>query len=166
MKKWTRKNKYGFGQIRILRSGRFQAQYKAPDGAYYKAPNTFEFEDLAERWLSDEQHRIRVAELTNTAWKSPQAREQEGITVSELIDLWLDNSPTLTKESSRASHRRRLNARVLQGHGMIRVAPTAVRKKEGFTPRRSGKGGTPTPISRQLPSAAFVDPVKSPEYWT
>lgn len=114
MKKWTRKNKYGFGQIRILRSGRFQAQYKAPDGAYYKAPNTFEFEDLAERWLSDEQHRIRVAELTNTAWKSPQAREQEGITVSELIDLWLDNSPTLTKESSRASHRRRLNARVLQ----------------------------------------------------
>lgn len=115
MTKWERKNKYGFGQIRKLRSGRFQAQYKGLDGIYHKSPEgTYEYEDRAEAWLSNELDRIRDHKKGKEPWTPPRVHEQKKMLVSELIDLWLDNSPTLTKESSRASHRRRLQTRVLR----------------------------------------------------
>lgn len=41
---------------------------------------------------------------------------------------------------------------------MIRVAPVAVRKKEGFTPRRSGKG-------RGTPLHPFLDSYRVLYFW-
>ena len=50
---------------------------------------------------------------------------------------------------------------------MIRVVPTAVRKKEGFKPPpfREGEGDTPTHISRQPSSAVLLELVKIIENW-
>ena len=39
-----------FGNIRKLKSGRFQARYTAPDGEPVKAPRTFETARDADRW--------------------------------------------------------------------------------------------------------------------
>lgn len=86
MKKWNRKPG-GFGRLRRLPSGRFQASYTGLDGTVHKAEHTFEFEDVAERWLEDQKHAIRVAELTGEAWQSPKQQEQNNMTVAELIEL-------------------------------------------------------------------------------
>lgn len=112
-KKKPRKKPRKFGKIRKLPSGRFQASYTVAGQTHY-AKNLFEHEVTAENWLNDEQNEIKRAELYGEEWKPPAAREEESMTVKELIDLWLANSPTIKKESSRASHRRRLQSRVMR----------------------------------------------------
>lgn len=40
-----------FGRVRKLRSGRWQARYRAPDGQDHRAPETFKTKTAADRWL-------------------------------------------------------------------------------------------------------------------
>lgn len=112
-KKKPRKKPRKFGKIQKLPSGRYRASYTIA-GVTHNAKKLFEHEVTAENWLLEEQNEIKRAELYGEEWKPPAAREQESITVKELIDLWLTNSSTLKKESSRATHRRRLHSRVLR----------------------------------------------------
>jgi putative integrase len=63
--------KDGFGSIRKLPSGKFQARYNYRDGSY-KAPATFRTRALAQRWLNNEQELI-----VWNKWTPPQQREQE-----------------------------------------------------------------------------------------
>ena len=111
-KKWKRKPG-GFGRLRQLPSGNFQASFKGPDGVVYKAPATFVDDHSAEHWLRDRQDEIRAAELSKTEWRSPEESKRSAMTVSELFDVWLANSTSITKESTRQSHRRTLELRVL-----------------------------------------------------
>lgn len=50
--------KRGFGSIRRLPSGRYQARYTGPDTAVHKAPNTFDTRLDAEAWLTDRRREI------------------------------------------------------------------------------------------------------------
>jgi hypothetical protein len=65
-----RRPRRGFGTIRRLPSGRFQATYVGPDLGRHAAPFTFDARDYAERWLEEERRLIELEE-----WTSPAARE-------------------------------------------------------------------------------------------
>jgi integrase len=65
-----RTSKRGFGSIRKLPSGRFQARYSSPDGRTVTAPATFTARIDAEAWLAAERRHVETPE----AWVSPKAR--------------------------------------------------------------------------------------------
>jgi integrase len=60
----------GFGHIRRLPSGRWQASYIGPDLVRHTAPTTFDDKDTAIVWLSKERGLIEA-----DAWTSPKARK-------------------------------------------------------------------------------------------
>jgi hypothetical protein len=61
----------GFGTLRRLPSGRYQASYAVPDLRRHTAPTTFETKLDAEGWLRDE-HRM----IERDEWAAPAARSQ------------------------------------------------------------------------------------------
>ena len=65
-----RTSKRGFGSIRKLPSGRFQARYASPSGLTVTAPATFSARIDAEAWLAAERRHVEAPE----AWVSPKAR--------------------------------------------------------------------------------------------
>ena len=65
-----RTSKRGFGSIRKLPSGRFQARYASPAGRTVTAPATFTARIDAEAWLAAERRHVEAPE----AWVSPKAR--------------------------------------------------------------------------------------------
>lgn len=70
----------GFGKIRKLPSGRFQASYIGPDLERHKAIRTFETRGDAEGWLNKERHLVDDLD----AWISPavrEARRRSGMTL-------------------------------------------------------------------------------------
>jgi integrase len=62
-------NHRGFGHVRKLPSGRYQASYVGPDMLRHNARETFQTKGDAERWLGSEQ-----AVVASGAWTSPAAR--------------------------------------------------------------------------------------------
>lgn len=81
-----------FGSIRLLKSGKVQARYTAPDGKRYNAPATFDCELDAWLWLGTVRDTINAGN-----WEPP--RKEEKIiprkperkipTVGELVQEWL-----------------------------------------------------------------------------
>ena len=63
----------GFGHLRQLASGNWQASYVGPDRQRHKAPKTFVTRDAAEAWLSG----IRL-EIANDKWRPDTKHEQLG----------------------------------------------------------------------------------------
>jgi len=77
----NRRTRRGFGWVRTLPSGRYQASYLDPTGTRITAkavedgkvvPLTFLDKKTAEAWLS-----LRQTELIENRWRPPQAREPE-----------------------------------------------------------------------------------------
>lgn len=77
-----------FGNIELLKSGKFRAMYQGPDGKRYRAPQTFFDEGDAAAWLRSEQKLIEYDE-----WTAPnarvQTREDKARTVGEWMEEWL-----------------------------------------------------------------------------
>lgn len=77
-----------FGNIELLKSGKFRAMHQGPDGKRYRAPQTFFDEGDAAAWLRSEQKLIEYDE-----WTSPnarvQTREDKARTVGEWMEEWL-----------------------------------------------------------------------------
>ncbi|HEU5042827.1 MAG TPA: tyrosine-type recombinase/integrase [Nocardioidaceae bacterium] len=94
----------GFGALRKLPSGRWQASYVGPDTLRHKAPVTFETAEDAEGWLTD-----RRREITNEDWTPPQTKRP--VTFGEHAERWLVNR-TL-KPRSRYHYRKLLDAKLL-----------------------------------------------------
>lgn len=65
----TGRSKRGFGSIRRLPSGNYQARYDGPDLLTHKAPMTFTTKASAESWLASERRFIDTGE-----WSSPSKR--------------------------------------------------------------------------------------------
>lgn len=68
-----RLEKRGFGSIRRLPSGKYQARYSAPSGDTVTAPITFVARIDAEAWLHAERRLVEEPE----AWKAPKIRLEE-----------------------------------------------------------------------------------------
>ena len=106
-----------FGKLERLPSGRFRARYTHPDdhargvGKFaHKAPHTFANRSGAEAWLAAEQRLIDLEAWTPI--EERQAKEQaRATTLAEWVDVWLDGANY--KPSTKDSHRRRLDLRVL-----------------------------------------------------
>lgn len=100
----------GFGAIRKLPSGRWQASYLGPDTLRHKAPVTFETAEDAEGWLTD-----RRREINSEDWTPPTTRPP--ITFGAHAERWLTNR-TL-KPRSRYHYRKILDAKLLPTFGDI-----------------------------------------------
>jgi integrase len=75
----------GFGSIRKLPSGRFQAHYHTPQGAKITAPATFPSKAQAEVWLAEKRREIDADRFDPAA-----GRRRQRITFAEYAAEWLD----------------------------------------------------------------------------
>ena len=78
-----------FGTIEHLKSGRYRAYYKGPDGHRHKAPRTYQSPDDAAMWLRTEQRLIEFDEWTPPAARA-QSREDKARTVGDWMDEWME----------------------------------------------------------------------------
>jgi integrase len=127
-----KKAKRYFGNVRQLKSGRYQARYTGPDGRSYSArrpdggPLTFDTQGDAEAWLS-----IRHSEILRGAWLPPKADEgpkAKPITVREYADAWLVERDL--EATTRELYRQLLDDHILPAFGgkpVADVKPAAVR---------------------------------------
>lgn len=83
----------GWGHIRKLESGRFQASFVGPDSRRYTGPRPFDTKMLAEGWLARERERIMLADYNGHRWISPVERKGlasvRGQTVTEYGQCWI-----------------------------------------------------------------------------
>ncbi len=82
----SRGTKRGFGSVRQLSSGRFQARYTGPDGTEHRAPVTFAIKGDATAWLSMQQ-----AAITERRWKPAAPPEPGKSRFGDYATDWLEN---------------------------------------------------------------------------
>lgn len=119
-----RRTRRGFGRLRQLPSGRWQAAYTGPDAVLYKHPTTFPTEDAARGWLADERKLIDL-----DAWTSPaeraRAKKQRGQTFTEYAEQWLETRTTRDsrplKPRTVAEYRRYLDRHLSPALGYLPV---------------------------------------------
>lgn len=99
-----RNEKRGFGSIRKLPSGRFEARYTGPTGERVKAPTTFERKITAEGWLADERVRTERPET----WVPPKER-----LLAARAAARADAKPTFVEYAEQWISRRRVNGKPL-----------------------------------------------------
>jgi integrase len=102
-----------FGSIRQLKSGRYQARYKGPDGITHTADMTFPTKAAANAFLATVE-----ADLIREQWKAP-VRSQ--VTVATYAETWLRQHPRL-KATTRATYESdyRLHIKPYLGHLQVR----------------------------------------------
>lgn len=77
------RKKRGFGRLRQLPSGRWQAQYIGPDTKLHKAPRTYANEHDAEGWLAAERRKIDLG-----TWGAVE--RSDGITLKAYAGKWME----------------------------------------------------------------------------
>lgn len=90
----------GFGRLRRLPSGMYQAAYTGPDGQVHRATTTFPAKEYAEGWLGQELTAIKL-----DAWTPPSQRARpepkpaspptSGVTLQEYAGRWLNERAAL-----------------------------------------------------------------------
>jgi len=114
----------GFGNVRKLPSGRWQARYTGPDGLPHKAPITFTTKGDALTHLAGVH-----ADISREVWMSPAARKATAVPLlASYAASWLDDR-TL-KPRTRSHYRKLLDAHILPtlgGHTLNTITPTLVR---------------------------------------
>lgn len=110
----------GFGSVRKLPSGRWQARYRDPEGELRPAETTFATKADADAWLATTQHELRVGE-----WIDPDLGER---TLDSWALQWLHSQSHL-KPKTRASYESLLLSRVLPelGHmALVELRPSHI----------------------------------------
>nr|NLI50495.1 tyrosine-type recombinase/integrase [Propionibacterium sp.] len=108
----TQRTRRGFGALRKLPSGRYQASYLGPDLLRYTAPSTFADKDAAVVWLNSERRRIEEAHTGGPAWSSPaerataERRKVERETFAEYGRRWIAERRNTQGEPLRALTRK------------------------------------------------------------
>ncbi|WP_231744880.1 site-specific integrase [Mycobacterium sp. IS-1590] len=83
------RSRRGFGRLRKLPSGRYQASYLGPDNQLHTAPRTFAAKVDAESWLSD-----RRKEIDRELWNpgaGQETKRKPDVTFAEFAETWVDN---------------------------------------------------------------------------
>lgn len=136
----------GWGKIRRLRSGRYQASYVGPDLQRHVAPSSYESKAHAEVWLGRE-HDLVASEL----WTPPKVRavasRQRGETLAEYADSWLAQRRTTSghplKARTREHYRALLDNRILPILGRERLLDVTPEMVSAWFERQEQRG-TPT----------------------
>jgi integrase len=127
----------GFGSVRKLPSGRWQARYRDPEGELRPAETTFATKADADAWLATTQHELRVGD-----WIDPDLGER---TLESWALDWMDNQLHL-KPKTRASYESLLHSRVLPALGdvpLVDMRPSHIQAvvarfiQEGLSPSRT-----------------------------
>jgi integrase len=85
----TTRRRSGFGKVRKLPSGRYQASYIGPDAARHNAPSTFQTKGDAAAWLSAQQ-----TDIARGAWgQVAQPRRERVPTFAAYAADWLRTRP-------------------------------------------------------------------------
>ena len=117
----------GWGWLRKLPSGRYQASYIGPDGIRHNAPHTFTAKLYAEGWLSQERQSIELG-----TWITPKRRKAEKkaavLTLGDYSAEWIKhrNVKPRTKIEYESSLSR-LIAPILGGIPLSELNPEAIR---------------------------------------
>ena len=120
--KVPRRGRRGFGAVRRLPSGRYQARYRDEAGAEHTAAETFGRKADADRWLSTVQ-----ADMLRGQWVEPRAGR---VVLSEYGADWLAHRPGL-RIRTRELYSSLLRLHILPGLGAVelaRITPMAVRR--------------------------------------
>ncbi|ODR03912.1 integrase [Mycolicibacillus koreensis] len=107
------RKKRGFGRLRKLPSGRWQAAYVGPDAKLHRAPRTFDTETSAEGWLAQERRKIDLG-----TWGAVE--RSDGMTLHSYADRWLEQRNL--RPRTRAHYRSLLDRLVLPALGDIKLA--------------------------------------------
>lgn len=87
-----KKQRRGWGKVRKLPSGRYQASYSGPDHARHVGPITYGSKLAADAWLASER---RLIELD--AWTPPTqraaAKQAQAVTVAQYARQWVAQRP-------------------------------------------------------------------------
>lgn len=118
----------GFGHLRKLPSGRWQASYIGPDTARHTAGHTFEAKIDAEAWLTDEHRMIAAGTWSSPARRRADASQKDVLTLRTLAEDWLAHRAL--KPGTRAHYRKLLDQHILPTLGDLEVeeiTPATVR---------------------------------------
>ena len=117
--------KSGFGNIRKLPSGRYQARYTGPDAREHRAPVTFVSKGHANAWLSDQLHTISAG-----TWAPPtKMLADEPLLFGAYADAWLAGRDL--KPRTRDHYRYTLEARIMptfRFKKLTEITPIEVRR--------------------------------------
>ena len=120
--------KRGFGQVRKLPSGRWQARYTGPDGKRHASVTTYDDADTARLWLRNE----RVLVESPETWDPPKARLERArtrLTFATYADRWIEQRPL--KPRTREHYRTLLARHLVPTFGdlpLTSIAPDSVRQ--------------------------------------
>ncbi len=126
----------GWGAIRKLPSGRFQASYVGPDLVRRTAPDTFDASIDAEAWLA-----ITRSSIAAGTWRSPDdvLAEAEPMTLGEYAETWLEHRDL--RETTRRIYRHALDRYILPALGrrpLEAVTPADVSRWASTVRRQTG----------------------------
>jgi len=114
--------KRGFGRLRQLPSGRYQAAYIGPDTRLHKATKTFATKVDAEGWLAGERRKIDLG-----TWGAVE--RSEGITLSGYANRWLEQRQL--RPRTRQLYQSMLDRLILPDLGdikLVKLTPARVRE--------------------------------------
>lgn len=112
----------GFGRLRQLPSGRWQAAYVGPDGNLHKAHRTYASEHDAEGWLAGERRKIDLG-----TWGAVE--RSDGITLRAYADKWIEQRAL--RPRTRAHYESMLERLILPDLGdmkIVKLTPAKVRE--------------------------------------
>ncbi|MFF3180254.1 tyrosine-type recombinase/integrase [Rhodococcus pyridinivorans] len=78
------RSRRGFGKLRKLPSGRWQASYVGPDGIRYTAPSTYAAKLDGEAWIG-----IARRQIEHEIWKPPGREKEAPVTFGAYAEVWL-----------------------------------------------------------------------------
>lgn len=115
----------GFGKIRRLPSGRYQASYVGPDLHRHRAHDTFTARAAAEGWVAEQRKAIE-----GKTWRAPaEVVEATYTTLGSYADSWLATRPL--KPRTAVEYRRLLDGVILPTLGaerpVVSMTPSVVR---------------------------------------
>lgn len=122
-----KKGHRGWGWIRKLPSGRWQASYIGPDLVRHRAPRTFTAKMDGERWLSDERRLIERDDWTPPALRAAEVKVK-AVTVAEYAETWIEHRNI--KPRTRSMYRDLLRLHIAPTLGRVpmkNLTPDAVR---------------------------------------
>jgi hypothetical protein len=116
----NKKDHRRFGNVRQRASGRWQARYVGADGLTRTAPNTFETEKQAQKWLT-----VIESEIIKGEWVPPEAAE---VNLGEYAARWISERNLAPRTREAYEDLLRLHIRLhLGGLDLGAVKPQTIR---------------------------------------
>lgn len=126
----AKRKKRGFGGLRKLPSGRWQANYTAPDGLIYRGPRTYAAEDDAIGWLNHERRLIDMDLWTPPTERASAEKIAQSLTLRVYSERWYEQTETRHKPRTRVLNGGYLDKVILPELGDVpidQLSVTAIR---------------------------------------